>query len=117
MRCKLPPQSVHAAVRFTPVSSTLPRLHSLVNRVTHCRFVDEHWKNILFADEQERRRGVAEYEQSEERIAQIAQDWHFKDVPEVDVGNFIYPFRQRVKIPQLPANAVEHRRGHDRDWK
>ena len=81
------------------------------------QFVDEYWKNILFASEQEHRRGVAEYKQSEERIPQIAQDRHFKDVPKVDIGNVIHPFRQRVEIPQLPANAVEHRRGHDRDWK
>jgi len=52
--------SVHAAVNFPAASSTLPRVHSLVNQVTHCRFVAEHWKNILFADEQEHRRAVAE---------------------------------------------------------
>jgi hypothetical protein len=57
----------------------------------------------LFAREQQHRRGVAEYEQSEQRISQIAQDRHFKNVPEANIWNVVDPIRKRVKIPQFPG--------------
>src|SRR3982074_3526492 len=77
--------------------------------------ISKHVQQFLLSHQLNCDRRIAENNDSKKWIAEIPEKRHFKHLPKPNVRNCVCPFRKRIVVPHLPAEAGDHCRCHDRE--